>query len=120
MSTAPPTTRCAWWRGRPPPAPRGTCRAPPRGPPAPSKAPPPPVHLLPPPRLSTPARAVSCGIDLDTFTPHRVRAAKALFGLPDRPTIGFVGRLDTDKHLDDVITALREIRRRVDAQFVIA
>ena len=65
-------------------------------------------------------RPVSCGIDLNRF---RIRGAvgrtPGLFGLPDRPTLLFVGRLDPEKHLHELVAALPLIRCRVDAQLVL-
>jgi glycosyltransferase involved in cell wall biosynthesis len=67
--------------------------------------------------------AISCGIDLDRFQ------AKASAGpgrpasvgdLPDRPTLLFVGRLDDEKHLHELVGALPMVRRTQDAQVVLA
>lgn len=65
-------------------------------------------------------RAISCGIDLDRF-PLRDPAGRTrdLFGLPDRPTLLFVGRLDEEKHVRELVAALPVIRGRVDAQLVL-
>lgn len=65
---------------------------------------------------------VSCGIDLSRFHPRSTSATAARFraDLPDRATILFVGRLDQEKNVDQLIRALRPLRRRVDAQLVIA
>lgn len=65
-------------------------------------------------------RAISCGIDLDRF-PLRDPAGRTrdLFGLPDRPTLLFVGRLDEEKHVRELVAALPAIRGRVDAQLVL-
>jgi glycosyltransferase involved in cell wall biosynthesis len=66
--------------------------------------------------------AVSCGIDLDRFQPRpwdRIRAQER-FGLPDLPTVLFVGRLDEEKRLDDLILALPQVLNHVGAQVVLA
>lgn len=70
--------------------------------------------------LRPPVQAISCGIDLDRF--HRTGPGRTAgpFGLPDRPTLLFVGRLDQEKHLHELIAALPAIRRHVDAQVVLA
>ncbi len=44
--------------------------------------------------LHRPVTAISCGIDLDRFTTQPGPGSFRPFGLPDRPTILFVGRLD--------------------------
>jgi 1,2-diacylglycerol 3-alpha-glucosyltransferase len=65
---------------------------------------------------------VSCGIDLTRFQPREgdPAALRRRFGLPDRHTVLFVGRLDEEKHIDELIRALPALRRRVDAQLVVA
>lgn len=70
--------------------------------------------------LAQPVTAISCGIDLDRFAPYDGRRDPAHFGLPDRPTVLFVGRLDAEKRIDDLIDALPVVREHVDAQLVVA
>ncbi|MDF5752756.1 glycosyltransferase [Spongiactinospora sp. TRM90649] len=64
---------------------------------------------------------VSCGIDLDRFHPFAEPKswARRLFGLPERPTILFVGRLDEEKRLDDLIRALPFVLNVTDAQIAL-
>jgi len=70
--------------------------------------------------LHPPVRAISCGIDLDRFQSHNPAGRTAgLFGLPDQPTLLFVGRLDKEKHAHELVTALPAIRLHVDAQLVL-
>ncbi|MFI6577582.1 glycosyltransferase [Nocardiopsis sp. NPDC050513] len=57
---------------------------------------------------------VSCGIDLVRFSPFRGGAAerrrlRAGMGLPDRRTMLFVGRLDEEKRIDDLIRAAARV-----------
>ncbi|KAB8197040.1 glycosyltransferase [Nonomuraea phyllanthi] len=61
---------------------------------------------------------VSCGIDLTRFHPHTEPKAWArkLFDLPDRPTALFVGRLDEEKCLDQLVRALPLVVNETDAQ----
>lgn len=62
--------------------------------------------------------AVSCGIDLTRFQPRaepKAWARKA-FDLPDRETILFVGRLDEEKRLDEIVRALPYVLNETDAQ----
>ena len=68
--------------------------------------------------------AVSCGIDLDRFRPlpegsdvDERRRLRARFGLPDRPTMLFVGRLDEEKRIDELV---RAVARTSDVQLVLA
>lgn len=62
--------------------------------------------------------SVSCGIDLTRFHPHAEPKAWArkLFDLPDRPTALFVGRLDEEKRLDELVRALPYVLNDTDAQ----
>ncbi|MCY9782582.1 glycosyltransferase [Nocardiopsis sp. EMB25] len=66
--------------------------------------------------------AISCGIDLERFHPREGEraAARARFGLPDRDTVVFVGRLDVEKRIDDTIRALARVVSERDAQLVLA
>ncbi|MFC4563101.1 glycosyltransferase [Nocardiopsis mangrovi] len=71
-----------------------------------------------------PVEAVSCGIDVRRFRPPADPAAerprvRARFGLPDRPTIAFVGRLDEEKRVEELIGALPRLGPG-DAQLVLA
>jgi Glycosyltransferase len=55
-----------------------------------------------------PVEPISCGIDLERFAPpaeprSRIRER---FALPDRDSVLFVGRLDEEKRLDDLIAAM--------------
>ncbi|MER5323422.1 glycosyltransferase [Streptosporangium roseum] len=65
---------------------------------------------------------VSCGIDLSRFRPHTGSRAGAreAFGLPDRDTVLFVGRLDEEKRLDELVRALPYILNGTDAQLALA
>jgi glycosyltransferase involved in cell wall biosynthesis len=69
-----------------------------------------------------PVEAVSCGIDLDRFRPPadgERAAARARYGLPaDVPVITFVGRLDEEKRIEDLIDALPHLDS--DALLVLA
>lgn len=63
---------------------------------------------------------VSCGVDRSAFAPTgAAKAFRARYGLPDRPTLLHVGRLDPDKHVDCLIRALGLVRRWHDAQLVV-
>ncbi|MEV0420221.1 glycosyltransferase [Streptosporangium canum] len=64
---------------------------------------------------------VSCGIDLSRFQPHAEPKAwaRGAFGLPDRDTVLFVGRLDEEKRLDELVRALPYILNGTDAQLAL-
>ncbi|CAA9429190.1 MAG: Glycosyltransferase [uncultured Quadrisphaera sp.] len=67
-----------------------------------------------------PVTAVSCGMDLSRFSPDVDPAPfRARHHLDARPTITYVGRLDAEKHVDELIRALPLVRATVDAQLVV-
>ncbi|MFC4560728.1 glycosyltransferase [Nocardiopsis mangrovi] len=68
-----------------------------------------------------PVEAVSCGIDLDRFHPRGAERSKARarFGLPDRETIVFVGRLDEEKRIDEIVRALPRVLNHRDLQLAL-
>lgn len=74
--------------------------------------------LLEPLRLRPRVLPVLCGVQLDRFC-SRPRAGKRWRDLPDKPTILFVGRLDVEKRIGDLVDALTLVRRHVDAQLVV-
>ena len=65
---------------------------------------------------------ISCGIDLERFHPRPGdrEAARSKFGLPERDTIVFVGRLDAEKRIDDTIRALAAVSGERDVQLALA
>jgi glycosyltransferase involved in cell wall biosynthesis len=68
-----------------------------------------------------PVEPVSCGIDLGRFQPRAEPQAWArkLFELPDRETILFVGRLDEEKRLDELVRAMPHVLNDRDAQLAL-
>ncbi|SDG58864.1 Glycosyltransferase involved in cell wall bisynthesis [Sinosporangium album] len=77
---------------------------------------------LPSERIFGPrVEAVSSGVDLARFRPQVEPQAWARnrFGLPDRDTVLFVGRLRDDKRVDELIRALPHVLKVTDAQLAI-
>jgi len=63
---------------------------------------------------------ISCGMDLSRFSPtNGGHAFKTRYGVPERPVFMYVGRLDAEKHVDELIEALPLVRESVDAQLVL-
>jgi glycosyltransferase involved in cell wall biosynthesis len=63
---------------------------------------------------------VSCGMDLSRFSPtNDGYAFKTRYGVPERPVFMYVGRLDAEKHVDELIQALPLVRKSIDAQLVV-
>lgn len=78
------------------------------------------ARLLAPLGLRPPVIPVSCGVQLDRFRPRRREPGRGRWrGLPDRPTVLFVGRLDVEKRIEDLVDALALLRPDVDAQLVV-
>ncbi|MGI5120815.1 glycosyltransferase [Marinactinospora thermotolerans] len=71
--------------------------------------------------FARPVEVLSCGIDLERFRPRGQEraAARVRLGLPERDTIVFVGRLDEEKRIDELIRALREVLRHRDVQLAL-
>lgn len=64
--------------------------------------------------------SVSCGVDTTVFAPEVGCARfRARYELRQGPTLLSVGRLDPEKHVDEVIRAFALVRRHVDAQLVV-
>ncbi|MGW5876499.1 glycosyltransferase [Nocardiopsis terrae] len=66
--------------------------------------------------FARPVEPVSCGIDLVRFRPSpgsapvERRRTRARLGVPDRTTMLFVGRLDAEKHVDELVRAVARTR----------
>ena len=58
------------------------------------------------PKLNVEVAAISSGIDLGKFNPAGdSRKIREKYGIPDKPILLFVGRLDPEKKLEDVLAA---------------
>lgn len=72
------------------------------------------------PLLQTEVVAVSSGIDLKKFRPrphgHQIRAR---YGIPDKPVLLFVGRLDPEKKLDEVLDAVAKALQQTEFCLVV-
>jgi glycosyltransferase involved in cell wall biosynthesis len=63
---------------------------------------------------------ISCGIDLNRFNVRNDGDRfRDKYGVPEQPTCMYVGRLDAEKRVGDLIRALSIVREEVDAQLVI-
>jgi glycosyltransferase involved in cell wall biosynthesis len=70
--------------------------------------------------IKAPVSVVSCGVDLAIFRPQRTgELFRAKYNIKSLPTYMFVGRLDNEKHIDQLIKALPLVRRKIDAQLLI-
>lgn len=72
------------------------------------------------PKLGVEVVAISSGIDLKQFKPvGSATNIKAKYSIPDRPILLFVGRLDPEKKLDEILRAVSVAAKKVDFSFVI-
>ena len=60
-----------------------------------------------------------CGVDEQTFRPVDRGAAREMLGLPDKPTVAYVGRLVARKGVDALLRAFALLPRNLDARLVI-
>lgn len=72
------------------------------------------------PKLNTHVISISSGIDLEKFSPHgQDRRVKQKFGIPDKPVLLFVGRLDPEKKIGETLQAVALALRVLDFSYVI-
>ncbi|TDW99246.1 glycosyltransferase [Dinghuibacter silviterrae] len=72
------------------------------------------------PRLRTAVSALSSGIDFDQFNHFGASSdIKAKYGIPEKPLLIFVGRIDPEKHIDEIIQAVALASQKTDLCFVI-
>jgi D-inositol-3-phosphate glycosyltransferase len=62
---------------------------------------------------------VPCGVDARAFRPMDRGEARRGLGLPDKPTVVYVGRLVRRKGVDTLVEAFTLLPRRLDARLVI-
>lgn len=71
--------------------------------------------------VSSPIVALSNGVDLHRFYSFAAPGAiRSWFGLPDKPIVLYLGRVDKDKSIDVLLKSIPMISDKVDCHFVIA
>ena len=59
------------------------------------------------PKLKVKTIAISSGIDLSVFNPAGgTKDIRLKYGIPDKPVLLYVGRLDPEKHIDEILEAV--------------
>jgi 1,2-diacylglycerol 3-alpha-glucosyltransferase len=70
--------------------------------------------------LKRPSTVVSNGVELRSFYPRpRDQELARKYGLPDKPTVLYTGRLDAEKRMDVLVEAIPLVLSEVDAHFII-
>ena len=72
------------------------------------------------PRLKVDAIALSSGISLEVFNPSGdTREIKEKYFIPDKPILLYVGRLDPEKHVEEILQAVAIAVKKTDFCFVV-
>lgn len=72
------------------------------------------------PRLKVNAIAISSGINLSLFNPRGdTTEIKEKYSIPDKPVLLYAGRLDPEKHLEEVLEAVAIAVKKIDFCFVV-
>jgi 1,2-diacylglycerol 3-alpha-glucosyltransferase len=72
------------------------------------------------PKLKTKVIAISSGINLKEFNPHGERVnIREKYNLGDKPLLLFVGRLDPEKNIEEILYAVARAIKKIDFYFVI-
>lgn len=71
-------------------------------------------------RLKVETIAISSGIDLQKFNPYGdTRRIKEKYSIPDKPVLLYVGRLDPEKHIEEILQSVAVAVKKVDFCFVV-
>ena len=72
------------------------------------------------PRLKVKVMAISSGISLTDFNPFGdTHEIKERYSLPDKPILLYVGRLDPEKHIEEILQAVAIAVKKIDFCFVV-
>lgn len=72
------------------------------------------------PRLKVNAIAISSGINLSLFNPSGdTTEIKEKYSIPDKPVLLYVGRLDPEKHIEEIMQAITIAVKKIDFCFVV-
>jgi glycosyltransferase involved in cell wall biosynthesis len=72
------------------------------------------------PKLKVDVIAISSGISLERFNPWGdIREIKEKYAIPDKPVLLYVGRLDPEKHVEEILQAVALAVKKIDFRFVI-
>jgi glycosyltransferase involved in cell wall biosynthesis len=72
------------------------------------------------PKLKVDVKAVSSGISLEKFNPSGdTSGIRKKYAIPDKPVLLYVGRLDPEKHIEEILNAVALAVKKTDFCFVI-
>ncbi|MCW3106422.1 MAG: putative Glucosyltransferase [Segetibacter sp.] len=72
------------------------------------------------PKLNVKVIAISSGIDLHDFNPlGNPGEIRLKYNIPNKPVLLFVGRLDPEKHIEEILQAVAIIAKKIDFCFVV-
>jgi glycosyltransferase involved in cell wall biosynthesis len=64
--------------------------------------------------------ALSSGVDLQRFHPSKeMESIKKKYGIPDKPALLYVGRLDPEKRIEEIFEAIKLAGEKMDLCFII-
>lgn len=64
--------------------------------------------------------ALSSGVDLQRFHPSiEMETVRKKYGIPDKPALLYVGRLDPEKRIEEIFTAIQLAGEKMDLCFII-
>ncbi len=71
-------------------------------------------------RLNVETIAISSGIDLEKFNPSGdTEKIKEKYNIPDKPILLYAGRVDPEKHLEEILQAVAIASKKIDFCFVV-
>lgn len=71
-------------------------------------------------RLNVETVAISSGIDLKKFTPFGdTQKINTKYNIPDKPILLYAGRVDPEKHIEEILQAVAIASKKIDFCFVI-
>jgi glycosyltransferase involved in cell wall biosynthesis len=72
------------------------------------------------PKLKVDVIAISCGIDLKRFNPFGdTHEIKEKYAIPDKPILLYVGRLDPEKRIEEIIQSVALAVKKIDFRLVV-
>ncbi len=72
------------------------------------------------PKLKVDVIAISSGISLERFSPSGdTREIKEKYDIPDKPVLLYVGRLDPEKHIEEILQSVALAVKKIDFSFVV-